>query len=673
MNLENVLRTLHPEIDVSALLNEAAYNPGGMISGDGLPVGMVRQLDEDSELMDSYERDGAAMADYDYLEWHEDVSSGDAMDTMQDGTACFGSSVERGECGYLGKSAGASILKVIHKLLDIHRDGINAPLSTSADDSSQEHVMKTINRAEEQLVTESVRGSLVDSYFRTYNTFYPVLHERTFRDQYKNFDKIPETSHFHTLLRMVVAIGSLCGSKQASSNEYCFYLSARSRLSADMLESGTVEQIQILLLMSNYLQKRDKPNTGYNLLGLAARMAIGMGLHKELVKDQDIGSGKNTVRMECRRRLWWVLYLFDSGISITFGRPPIMADRVVDVKVPLNIDDTDLKPSDPVPLPSPRATPYTALIAFAKISMISSRMFERFFLRHRPISSPLEMAEYMHLVECFDKQLSQWRNELPHDFYARDCPEWFKEPRAASLWREQNIRTLMYKGMLEAIISGKLTMAPPQDYIHRCLGVALSTVDSIGEYIENNSDDLWWGITWYATYFLFQADLYLILVMIISYDRETAETRTATHKTIKECQEAINRSHKYFSKLQTSNPVSRKCIATLEQIECFLKRYKARKRGEETPEGINQQRPPSSIPTPKTGDSSRSPTPNSSWVQQQQEQLESNEALNACTPSSLFNTSDDIVDITTNGQFDHTFFDSFMNDNIFSATNFYAP
>lgn len=625
--LENLVRTLHPDMDISAMLNDSEDLDIRAQRSENILEG------EESEVEDEFKDD---VYDDDFMEWHEDVSSGGAMDTFQDGPASFGSAVASRE-GYIGKSAGASLLRVIHRLLDIHRDGISVPLSSSVDGNSFETTMYSISLAEERLVVKTVRDSLVDSYFKTFNTFYSVLHERTFRDQYAKFDSVPESSHFHMLLRMVIAIGSLCGSTQANSSEYCFYLSARSRLFADMLESGTVEQIQILLLMSNYLQKRDKPNTGYNLLGLAVRMAIGMGLHKESPV------GKNTVRTECRRRLWWALYLFDSGISITFGRPPIMADRVVDVRLPLNVDDTQLKQNDPLPVPTTRATPHTALIAFAKIATISARISERFFIRTRTVSSQLEVAEYMHLVESFDAQLLRWRNELPAEFYSKDCPPWLRAPRMVCLWREQNLRTLLYKGMLEAMIRGKLKVPPPQDYTERCTSAAMNTVNSVGEYIEENPDKLWWGLTWYATYFLFQADLYLVLVMIISYDNDpdAVTSESPNGNKVQTCSDAIKRSCEHFTKLQVSNPVSRKCISTLEQLDGFLKRYQARKRGQLT-----------ELSDDSTDDSKR----HKDWIERQQALTQNN------LTQSMETFENDVINFSSTHQLDLSFLDNLMYD-----------
>ena len=102
-----------------------------------------------------------------------------------------------------------------------------------------------------------------------------------------------------------------------------------------MLESGSLALVQSLLLLSNYTQKRNLPNTGWNLLGLAVRMAISLGLHRELPNWKI-----SLLQREMRRRVWWGLFIFDSGASLTFGRPGLLLDaELMDVKLLLNVPD----------------------------------------------------------------------------------------------------------------------------------------------------------------------------------------------------------------------------------------------------------------------------------------------------------------------------------------------
>lgn len=82
-----------------------------------------------------------------------------------------------------------------------------------------------------------------------------------------------------------------------------------------------------------YLQRKDRPNTSYNFLGVAYRMALGLGLHREIADSKDV------ISYERRRQMFWIMYCWDTGFSMTTGRPPIASDPSIDARLPRNIDD----------------------------------------------------------------------------------------------------------------------------------------------------------------------------------------------------------------------------------------------------------------------------------------------------------------------------------------------
>lgn len=57
---------------------------------------------------------------------------------------------------------------------------------------------------------------------------------------------------------------------------------ADAAISVDHLETGSLVLVQAFTLLSNISQKRNKSNSGSTYLGIAVRMAIGLGLHREL-------------------------------------------------------------------------------------------------------------------------------------------------------------------------------------------------------------------------------------------------------------------------------------------------------------------------------------------------------------------------------------------------------
>ena len=185
-------------------------------------------------------------------------------------------------------------------------------------------------------ISHQLMSSTIDAYFANYHTAYPFLHEPTFRAQYAELVERPEDRIWHILLYTVLALGAWTLGDDNSDLDDIFYQKACSYLQdQSIFESASLSTVQALVLLSNYTQKRNKPNTGWNYLGLAVRMALSLGLHRELPE-----WSISLLQREMRRRVWWGLFIFDSGASITFGRAILLPEQsMIDVKLILNVTD----------------------------------------------------------------------------------------------------------------------------------------------------------------------------------------------------------------------------------------------------------------------------------------------------------------------------------------------
>jgi hypothetical protein len=56
--------------------------------------------------------------------------------------------------------------------------------------------------------------------------------------------------------------------------------------------------------MGGFLQSTNRPNRCWNVVGMAIRIAQGLGLHVE-------STGGDLVERETRRRIWWGCVLMD--------------------------------------------------------------------------------------------------------------------------------------------------------------------------------------------------------------------------------------------------------------------------------------------------------------------------------------------------------------------------
>lgn len=234
-------------------------------------------------------------------------------------------SVNEGE-GYLGVASGAALLRMLQP------EGNEQLTSTPRPCANGEHASNILSAQPD--VNMHIIDAMIDGFFRTYHLSYPIVHEPRFRAQHSEVIPRPEGNGWKALVYIVAALGAFSSSLEPSSVDGALFNLAKSHLSIDDLETGNMSFVQALALMSNYLQKRNKPNSGYNYLGLSMRMAMGLGLHKEFPKWEI-----SPLELEIRRRVWWMLFVFDVGATITFSRPLGWPTKGIEVALPLNIHD----------------------------------------------------------------------------------------------------------------------------------------------------------------------------------------------------------------------------------------------------------------------------------------------------------------------------------------------
>ncbi|KAF5585242.1 C6 transcription factor [Fusarium pseudocircinatum] len=501
--LEALIRSLHSDMDIDAAL-------ANLESGQEV----IKRTEPESD-DDSPEHEEPA---HEY-EWSEpslppDFDSQNDEAAAMDGMATLNSL----DAGYLGSSSGANLLQEIASMLP-ELAASNSPATSHGKSPSQTHKSKP-SLDPPNLANESLTNYLIDAYFLFYNVSYPILHERSFRQKLAARGMRRGKSSWNIIYYLVLAIGHWISTSDKHHAGSRFYTAARNSLSIHMLESGTIETLQALLLMSNYLQKMDKPNTGYQFTGIAYKMALGLGMHRESPKLQD------NVGLERRRQLFWVLYCFDSGFNITTGRPPYAQEGIIDTALPRNIDDKDLEPTMPVPPEVDTPTTLSAIIAQAELAKHANSLY----LEYLTAKTSNTKVEYQ-VAEALERTLTDWRQRLPQHFTSADVPVWFAGPRAVVLWKEQNLRILLWRG-------SKRThpyLPNKTDAETRCLDAAMQSINDITSFCNTNEGILHLGIVWYATYFLFQA----ALVLEASYldreaqdklDNETSDWRLLVHK-----------------------------------------------------------------------------------------------------------------------------------------------
>lgn len=238
---------------------------------------------------------------------------------------------------FAGSTAGVFFLRPLLSWVDSQRSHLEPrPSSAAASPQSPRPTPVFSAHIQQSLESGQVLNQLLETFFSVYHSSYPFVHEATFMAQYHQLIPRPSNASWQALFHTILALGAWClNSEDNELEDYLYHRAISFREDESLFESANLTLVQALVLLSNLSQKRNKPNTGGNLLGLATRMALSLGLHRELP-----AWNISLLQREMRRRVWWGLYMFDSGASTTFGRPILLpGGDAMDVKYVLNIND----------------------------------------------------------------------------------------------------------------------------------------------------------------------------------------------------------------------------------------------------------------------------------------------------------------------------------------------
>jgi hypothetical protein len=140
---------------------------------------------------------------------------------------------------------------------------------------------------------------LLEIYFTNNHIFYPWVHKEssmaTYERIWTNHANVADKSlldvglggpHcpvplFHCALNAMFAIAcefSNMEPRDKRNTSMMFYERMKSLMNIDILDSGSLAYVQALLLVAIYLQCTTYPRRCWNVIGMAHRMAVGLGL-----------------------------------------------------------------------------------------------------------------------------------------------------------------------------------------------------------------------------------------------------------------------------------------------------------------------------------------------------------------------------------------------------------
>lgn len=140
---------------------------------------------------------------------------------------------------------------------------------------------------------------LLEVYFTNNHIFYPWVHKESFMATYESmwasqandpYRSLPDVGLggrncpapvFHCALNAIFAIACEFSNMEPHdkrNTSLMFYERMKSLINIDILDSGSLAHVQALLLLVVYLQCTPYPRRCWNVIGMAHRMAVGLGL-----------------------------------------------------------------------------------------------------------------------------------------------------------------------------------------------------------------------------------------------------------------------------------------------------------------------------------------------------------------------------------------------------------
>ncbi|KAI0886964.1 fungal-specific transcription factor domain-containing protein [Annulohypoxylon maeteangense] len=208
---------------------------------------------------------------------------------------------------------------------------------------------------------------LLEIYWRYVDPLYPFLDKENFESSYRClFNGTPlqvDERIFMATLNIILALSTqvqeTSGTEHREQASKAFFDRAQNLLRLDIWDAGSIELIQYLLILSQYLQSTNNPHQTWMVVGTVVRIAQGLGLH--LPETSMVVIDIKT--RELLRQLWHGCVLMDRMISVTHGRPTMISGHLASA-VPLPQDPQTILANDTDGEQSVRIKPRNRLAFF---------------------------------------------------------------------------------------------------------------------------------------------------------------------------------------------------------------------------------------------------------------------------------------------------------------------
>ncbi|KAF7627707.1 C6 transcription factor [Aspergillus flavus] len=458
------------------------------------------------------------------------------------------------ECGYFGPSSNIAFLRHLSRAVshsESNQQEISSPRMdkiaydggfVSATRPPSPVSGRTPTAVHAGLATDPLLPSseetlqLIRRYFYDTGLLFPYIHPPTFFETYHQFKnnakKVRRTwlGLLNIMLAMakVTAVSARAQAELRIKESTRYYRQALNLCRGEILRGTTLEVVQYLLLMGQYLQGTQKSVQAWTVHGLAVKAALQLGLHSK-----DASQAFPPLEREIRKRAWFACVVLDRTLSMTFGRPPAIPDNYVQLDLPIVPSI-----SEGQPVVDDETTRQSVYFFNHTITLYKQmgNIIDRIYGQNLGCEPSLSVGETMGRLLSIENQLLSWVMALPNNLRQLSLQDLRKEvgqsdsqPRLFPLkfrviltLRYLHIQILLHRPILVKFLdaSHAFGLEPGEERVlneigyssmKKCVESAMGIIDMIHELVcaTGWQRDLL-GAWWYSLYYTFNAALVII-------------------------------------------------------------------------------------------------------------------------------------------------------------------
>jgi hypothetical protein len=140
-----------------------------------------------------------------------------------------------------------------------------------------------------------------------------------------------------------------------------------------------------------------EPQSLYVLAAAAARVAYGIGLHRNMNE-----FGLSQAEIDQRENVFWIVYFMDKSVALRLGHPSVINDDDIGIDLPQEKTFVEVRPDG--------STRYGIFRCQIQLAMLESRIYSELYSARSLKRSTLDR---LRSIGELDKALLEWKEALP--------------------------------------------------------------------------------------------------------------------------------------------------------------------------------------------------------------------------------------------------------------------